>query len=344
MVITGGHRLRSMFSREDEKIVGLKPSRLAAVLAGKYGYSPVLVEKYIQILGSEEARDLLEWNETPLPETIRCNDYLVPCSRLEEIMAQKGFQLSTIPWLPHGMEVLEQPIRVGATHEYLQGLYYIQDPGSMTVAYLLEPMPGEVIIDMAAAPGGKATQIQQLTGDSSLLIAVERSRMRMRALRSHMQRMGFKNYVALRMDSRLLPRVLGRSIADRVLLDAPSTGEGIIRKDPGRRVSRSQADIMKIHYLQVEMLDAALDLLKPGGRVVYAACSTSPEEGELVISRLLRLRSDFDIEPIRPPVGSEGIYSYLGIYMDERVSRCTRLWPHVHGTEGFFICVLRKKG
>ncbi|MCE4615512.1 MAG: RsmB/NOP family class I SAM-dependent RNA methyltransferase, partial [Aeropyrum sp.] len=176
------------FRGEDERVLSIKPSRIAARIASTRGYSPVLVQKYIEVLGEAEALDLVGWNEKPLPETIRCNDYLAPCSELEERLSQKGFSLARIPWLPHGIEVLEQPVRVGATHEYLQGLYYIQDPGSMTVAYLLNPRPGETIVDMAAAPGGKATQIQQLTWDSSTLVAVDVSRKRMRALRSNMQR------------------------------------------------------------------------------------------------------------------------------------------------------------
>ena len=330
------------FRGEDERVLSIKPSEIAARIASTRGYSPVLVQKYIEVLGEAEALDLVRWNEKPLPETIRCNDYLAPCSELEERLSQKGFSLARIPWLPHGIEVLEQPVSVGATHEYLQGLYYIQDPGSMTVAYLLDPRPGETIVDMAAAPGGKATQIQQLTWDSSTLVAVDVSRKRMRALRSNMQRMGFKNYVAIRADSRMLPQLAGAGWADRVLLDAPSTGEGIIRKDPSRKSSRSQTDVLLVHYMQLEMLYSAVEIVKPGGLVLYSACSTSPEEGEMVVSRLLTLRSDVEVEDLNPPLGSPGVTEYMGFRLDPRVRRCSRLWPHLHGTEGFFLCAIRR--
>ncbi|GBF08751.1 RNA (cytosine-C(5)-)-methyltransferase [Aeropyrum pernix] len=336
-------RASRVFRREDEAIASLKPSRTAERLAGEAGYSPVLVEKYIQILGEEEARELIAWNDKPLPETIRCNDFLIPCSELESMLSQKGFVVSRIPWLPHGIEVIEQPIRVGATHEYMQGLYYIQDPGSMLVAYLLGVEPGETILDMAAAPGGKSTHIQQLSRDSTILVAVDISRRRMRALRSHMQRMGFRSYVALRADSRLLPSIAGIGWADRVMLDVPSTGEGIIRKDPERRRSRSQADVLRIHYLQLELLYTAVDLARPGAPILYAACSTSPEEGELVVSRLLELRSDVEVERLESPVGSPGVDSYLGVDISGEARRCLRLWPQRHGTEGFFICRVRRR-
>ncbi len=339
--------LKGIFKDEDERVFfSVSPSRSSARLAERYGYKPYIVERLASALGSlEEVEELLEWNEIPLPETIRCNDYLTTCSRLYESLAQKGFRLSLVPWLPHGIEVIEAPISVGATHEYLKGYYYIQDPGSMLPVYILEPGEGELIIDMAAAPGGKATQILQLTRDRALLIAADISRRRMKALRSHMQRMGFKSYVALRVDSTTLPSKLGRGVADKVLLDAPSSGEGIIRKDPSRKTSRDPKDLYEIHYLQLRLLLAAVDLARDEGIIVYAACSTSPEEGELVIDRLLRLRRDVEVLNTRwEGVGSRGVTEYLGLKLDEEVAKCLRLWPHRDGTEGFFICKLRKLG
>ncbi|MCE4611530.1 MAG: RsmB/NOP family class I SAM-dependent RNA methyltransferase [Desulfurococcales archaeon] len=339
-------RLRGMFKEEDEKLfLNIKPSELALKLAEKYGYKPYIVERMYNVLGStEEVVDLLEWNEVPMPETVRCNDYLISCARLYQSLSQKGFKLSIIPWLPHGIEVIEAPFSVGASHEYLKGYYYIQDPGSMLPVYIMEPREGELIVDMAAAPGGKATQILQLTRDRALLVASDISRRRMKALRSHMQRMGFKSYIALRTDSRKLPRLVGTGVADKVLLDAPSSGEGIIRKDPNRKVSRDPQDLMEVHYLQLSLLLTALEIASPEGIIVYAACSTSPEEGELVVDRLLRLKGDtVEVETtFWEGIGSKGVTEYMGINFDSSVSRCLRLWPHRDGTEGFFICRLRK--
>ena len=262
-------------------------------LAERYGYSWFIVERFIRLLGFSETVELLDSNEEPLPETIRCNDYLIDCGDLAGRLHEKGFTVEPIPFIPHGFEVVESPFSVGASSEYLKGYYYIQDPGSMLVVYALEPRGGEIILDAAAAPGGKATQIQQLTRDSSLLVAVDISRSRVRALRSHLQRMGFQNYVIIRGDSRRLTEGL---VFDRILLDAPSSGEGIIRKDPSRKTSRSLRDLRAIHELQYSMLSSLVDRLKPGGVLVYAACSTAVEEGEYVISRLLWSRSDVEVE------------------------------------------------
>jgi len=309
-------------------------------LSRRYGYEPSIVYRYVETLGYQGAVELLEANERPLPETIRCNDYLIDCNVLKSRLEGKGFKLRELPLAPHGFEVLEAPISVGATHEYLQGYYYIQDPGSMMVVYILDPKPGELIVDMAAAPGGKATQILQLTRDKARLVAVDISRRRMKALRSHMQRMGFTSYIAVRMDARLLPETIR---ADRVLLDAPSSGEGIIRKDPGRKRRGRVEDIKVVHELQLSLLEKAVKLVADGGVIVYAACSTAVEEGEYVVHKILETHSEIHvIEPNGKSRLSQGITYYRGVKLNPEVARCVRLWPHIHGTEGFFICKLVK--
>lgn len=321
-----------------DQALSIKPGPEAVRLARKYGYLPFMVERYLHILGGETV-DLLEANEEPLPETIRCNSHLIDCRLLEDRMEEKGFILEPIPFTRHGYIVEEQLIPVGATHEYLQGYYYIQDPGSMTVVSHLDPRPGEVIIDAAAAPGGKATQILQETGDSALLVAVDINRRRMRALRSHLNRMRFTSYILVRQDSRRLPPGLE---ADRILLDAPSSGEGIIRKDKSRKKSRRPEDLRMIHELQYTMLYSLLDRLKPGGVLVYAACTTAVEEGELVIARLLESRDDIKVEDGGAYPGDPGVEEYARLRLPSDVRLCKRLWPHRHGTEGFFICRMRK--
>ena len=317
----------------------IKPSREAVMLAEKYGYLPYMVERYIEILGLDGAKELLEANEKPLPETIRCNDYLIDCSDLAYLLESKGFVVEPLHLAPHGMVVREAPFSIGATLEYLQGYYYIQDPASMLVVYELDPRPGEVILDMAAAPGGKATQVLQLTRDQALLVAVEPSRSRVRALRSNLSRMGFRNYVIIRGDARQLKPALK---ADRILLDVPSSGEGIIRKDPTRKRSRSIDDLIAVSALQRELLLAAVRYARDGAVIVYSACSLAPEEGEAVVSSVLEDNDNLDVEELTIP-HVEGVSEYFNLRFDERVRKCGRLYPHIHGTEGFFICKLVKR-
>ena len=316
-----------------------KASSEAKRLAEIYGYLPYMIERYIEMLGEHEAKLLLEANEKPLDDYIRCNNILINCNILEKRLQSKGVELASDKrFSPYSYRVLRSPIKLGALHEHLFGYYYIQGPASAGIVHALDPRPGETVLDMAAAPGGKSTQILQLARDKALLVAVEKNRKRVRSLRANLQRMRFTNYIILRADS---TRLSFNNEFDRVLLDAPSTGEGIIRRDPSRKRSRAPHDLLYIHKLQVIMLSKALDYVKPGGIIVYAACTLAPEEGEMVIDTILSRRQNVTIEPHGLPI-SRGISSYFGISMDSRVEMCGRFWPHRQGTEGFFVCKLRK--
>jgi 16S rRNA C967 or C1407 C5-methylase (RsmB/RsmF family) len=142
------------------------------------------------------------------------------------------------------------------------------------------------------------------------------------------------------MDARLLPETI---IADRVLLDAPSSGEGIIRKDPGRKRRGRVEDIKVVHELQLSLLEKAVKLVADGGVIVYAACSTAVEEGEYVVHKILETHDEIHVVEPNGRFGlSQGITYYRGVKLNPEVARCVRLWPHIHGTEGFFICKLLK--
>ncbi len=325
-----------------EKLEKILPSRIsdeAKTLADRYGYLPYMIERYLRMFGKIETLELLEVNEIPLPETIRCNDYLISCRRLKERLEEKGFVLYPLAFSPHGYSIEGGQVSIGATHEYLSGYYYIQDPASMLPVYELNVRPGDLILDMAAAPGGKASQILQLTKDSARLVAVDISRRRMRALRSNLSRMGFSSFILLRGDSRFL---VFKNLFEKVLLDAPSTGEGIIRKDPLRKRSRSPNDLIEVSILQFEMLKAAINYLRPGGILVYAACTLAVEEGEFVISTMLDKREDLQTLSLNIP-HVKGFEEYGRTRFNEQVTNCGRLLPYIHGTEGFFVCKIKKK-
>lgn len=336
------HAMTSNPTREDKLFGAMRISQQAKRLAERYGYLPYMVERYIDLFGAKEAEEFLRACNRPLVKSIRCNDYLVRCDELKALLEGKGFVLKEIGWAPHGFWVLNEPFSLGATPEYLKGYYYIQRAASMLPAYALQPKVGELVMDMTAAPGGKTTQIAQLMKNTGVVVAVEISRSRIKALRSHVNRMGFTNVLIIRAD---VSRLRGfRERFSRTLLDAPCSGEGIIPVDPSRKRSRTLQDLRVMYRRQVELLKLAIELTARGGYIVYSTCSIAPEENELVIDTVLdsEVGESVDVVEAGVGVGDSGLEEFRGVSFDERLRKCRRLYPHKHGTEGFFLCKLRK--
>jgi NOL1/NOP2/sun family putative RNA methylase len=307
-------------------------------LGKQYGYLSYMVERFVQILGEEETIKLLNFNEKELPKTIRLNSLRAPYQKIIESLEKKGIKMKDIPDLFECKEVLETKFTLGATPEYLNGFYMIQGKNSLFPSRVLKPEKGEIIGDFAAAPGGKTSHIAQLMENSGSIIAIDISANRCRSLKSNLARMGVKNTIVINMDTR---DVSSLDIGfDKILLDAPCSGSGIITSDPSRKNSKSIADITKYHKYQVSLLSESLNVLKPEGELVYSTCSLEPEENELVISSLLESKEikidDIDIE------GDPGLVQFDNYQFHPDLKKAKRLYPHKTNGEGFFIAKLVK--
>ncbi len=314
--------------------------------AKSFGYRDYMIARYLELLGSRaEVIELLKSFETELLPSIRCNTLKVKdCSYVINRLKRLGYDFMRIEWEGTSFKVIKfgNP-GLGATHEFLLGMYYLyRGTASLLPPIILNPKGDDVVLDLAAAPGGKTTHLAQLMSGEGVIVAVDISRVRMRALRSNLERLGVRNVVAIRMDGRLVPRVFGK-LFTRALLDAPCTAEGLIQIDRGRKVKTLFSDLIKAHRRQVELLNAALDSLVSNSYLVYSVCSIAPEECELVISEVLNSRDDVSVVPLNGPIKfSNGITDYFGIRLPNEVKYCSRVYPHKHGMEGFFICMLRK--
>jgi NOL1/NOP2/sun family putative RNA methylase len=212
----------------------------------------------------------------------------------------------------------------------------------MTVVEVLDPRPGEVVLDLASAPGGKTTHIAQNMENTGMLFSVEQDRLRIESLHSNILRCGVRNTIVIRGDARKVEQL--PVDADRILLDAPCSGEGLIPLDPTRKISKTMADIMYCATREDEMLDAAVRKLKPGGTIVYSTCSIAPEENEYVIDGILKKYPEMVIAPIDLEFGSPGYPNPYDVSLDPTLVLARRFLPHLHHTEGFFICKLVKEG
>lgn len=313
---------------------------LVEELAERYNYRKYMVKRYLEMFGKEETVKLLEANEQKLIPSLRCNTLRICEEDFVNLFTKKGFVLEKISGISFGYRVFKTPFPLGATNEYLLGFYFLQSEASMMPVQVLDPKPGEVILDLAAAPGAKTTQIAQLMKNKGIIVAIDINRRRIKSLRSNLSRCGVYNALIIRMDGRQIPD-LGIQ-ADKVLLDAPCTGEGLISRDPTRKTSRELKDILYVAELQKSLIDAALACLKPGGSLVYSTCAIAPEENEFVIDHALK-NEDIHVKKMAFNRGSPAFTDLIfGETLHPSIKEARRLYPHKDGTEGFFICKLQK--
>ena len=299
-----------------------------------------MIERYFQFLGEDQTKQLLKANEKPLTPSIRVNTLKTDKNSLKTRLERKGVTLEPIDWISYGFRIKNSPINLGSTHEYLQGYYYLQSVATMIPALILDPKPNEIVIDMCAAPGGKATHLAQIMNNEGNLILIERNKKRLPALEVNLLRMGVNNSIVVNDDAVNLPKMDFR--ADKILLDAPCTGEGLIRQDPSRKRSKKMKDINKMSIIQKQLLESGLKCLKTGGELLYSTCSIGPEENEIVVNDVLNSLSDYKISEIPHNYGENGFTEVYGKSLRGDLRYSQRIYPHFHDTIGFFLCLIKK--
>lgn len=226
------------------------------------------------------------------------------------------------------------------------GLYYLQEPSAMVVASLAQPQPGEVVLDLAAAPGGKATHLAALMADTGLLVANDVSPGRAQLLAENLERWGVRSTLITNVAPDRLATTFG-PVFDRVLVDAPCSGEGLFRRQGS--IEWSEEIVLSCARRQTGILDTAAELVRPGGLLIYATCTFAPEENETTIGRFLIRHADYELEePQRFDGFAPGQPDWvtdpsLPGNVRQQLSRAVRLWPHRFPGEGHFISLLRRQ-
>ncbi|MFW9793691.1 MAG: RsmB/NOP family class I SAM-dependent RNA methyltransferase [Candidatus Thorarchaeota archaeon] len=313
----------------------------AKVLAKEYGYLQYMIERYLTLWGEEETLQFLIACESPIRSSIRVNTLKATNELVLDRLRKKSVIIEEIRWLDNGFFTDFEGSSPGAMLEHMLGFYYVQGVPSMTAVSVLDPQPGETVLDLAAAPGGKTTHISQMMQNTGMVIAIEQDRVRMSSLKSNIIRCGVTNSLVLRGDARKLD-IFGIE-PDRILLDAPCSGEGLIPLDPTRKTSKTMADIRYCATREDEMLDAAVNALSDGGTIVYSTCSIAPEENEYIVDDILKRYPEMEVVDIPIDFGIPGYSEPYGVRLNESLKQARRFLPHLHGTEGFFICKMRKK-
>jgi 16S rRNA (cytosine967-C5)-methyltransferase len=293
-----------------------------------------LVERWLDRAGFDDTKAWALFNNSPAPLTLRANLLKTTVPELREALAQAGVETDPARYSPHALVVRRgNPLRTPLSEP---GMFGVQDEASQLVALFAGARPGQRVLDLCAAPGNKTLALAADMRDEGLIVAADLRERRLRLLRRTVASGGARAAHLVRLDAtRPLPL---RSGFDLVFVDAPCSGLGTIRRDPEIRWRRTAGDLAPLADTQLKILGQAADVVAPGGRVVYATCSSEPEENERVVTRFLAERSEFRLAD--PRVESPPLSAALTDVLDD--SGCLRTLPWRHGLEGFFAAMLVK--
>lgn len=260
----------------------------------------------------------------------------------QALAAETGFSLERVPWARDGF-YYQGSDRPGKHPYHEAGVYYIQEPSAMAVVELLDPQPGERVLDLCAAPGGKTSHIASRLGGKGLLVSNEPHPSRAKILSQNVERMGMGGCVVVSHE----PHELEEHFADffdRIAVDAPCSGEGMFRKEEQAAGQWSPEQVAACARRQQEILDSASRMLRAGGRLVYSTCTFAPEENEGTVRQFLETHPQFQVEEVQGRPGlSSGCPQWLGLSEDRLNLRATfRIFPHKARGEGHYIAVLKK--
>jgi 16S rRNA (cytosine967-C5)-methyltransferase len=298
-----------------------------------------IVEIWLKQLPLEEANQLCAWfNQSPTTD-LRVNLLKTSVEALETVLVDAGLSVTRLPHLPQALRLTGSLGQIKQLPGYREGWWIVQDSSAQLVTHLLDPQPGETVIDACAAPGGKTTHIAELMEDKGIIWACDRDSKRLKKVRENAERLQLRSIKICAGDIRKLTQFTEKSDragiceADRVLLDAPCSGLGTLHKRPDIRWRQTPEKIRELSLLQRELLKQAATWLKPGGILVYATCTLNPQENEEVIQSFLETHSNWTIEP---PLSSSPADHF------KTSEGWIKIYPHQHHMDGFFMVKLKK--
>ena len=301
-----------------------------------YSYPEWLVRKWVREWGTDFAEHLLAaGNRIPIL-TIRTNLLKLQRHQLIERLAEEGLEGKPTPFSPEGIWLEGIRGRVDQLASFKEGLFQVQDEAAQVTAHLLKPQPGEKILDICAGRGGKTTHLAGLAGDRCRVLALDISHSRLLSLGRNSDRLGISTINAVAADATRSLSHLLRYQFDKIMVDAPCSGLGVISRHPDGKWNRNEEDVQRLAQLQKTLVHAAASVLRSGGKMLYVTCTISKEENEGVVESCLESNRDIVLENIKHHVPEWGLE-----LIDQ--SGFLRTFPHVHHMDGFFAALFTKR-
>lgn len=315
--------LRSAVRNPEKAVYPDKNKDSVKYLALTYFHPEWLVKRWLNRLGVEQTEELLKFNNQTPALSVRTNTLKITRDELLIKLAQEGVTAQPSEWTPEGIICLEYPA-LSTLGTLKQGQLQVQDESSMLVAHVLAPQPGEFIIDACGAPGGKSTHIAALMNNRGRVVSGDIYSHKLKITEANAARLGITIIETKEIDATKLDTVYAGQ-ADRVLVDAPCSGLGVLRRKPDSRWRKTKMMLEELPKLQGAILASAAACVKPGGVLVYSTCTTEPEENNQVVAAFLAANQEFILET-------------TGEYLPQaRLEQTIQLWPHRDGVDGFFI-------
>lgn len=295
-----------------------------------YSFPDWIVKLWLDQFGATVTEQLCDWFNQPPTLDLRVNRLRSSVAEVEAMLENVGVKVTRLSNVPQALRLLSSTGAIEQLPGFQEGFWVIQDGSAQLVSYLLDPQPGELVIDACAAPGGKTTHIAELMRDNGIIWACDRYASRLKKLQQNTQRLGLKSIQLCTGDSRNFPQFTRK--ADRVLLDAPCSGLGTLHRHADARWRQTPNTVQELAQLQTELLQQTSAWVKPGGVLVYATCTLHPSENEAVIQTFLQRYPEWQIEP---PAASSPIASFA------TPEGWVKVLPHQHQMDGFFMVRLR---
>ncbi|MBN8550078.1 MAG: 16S rRNA (cytosine(967)-C(5))-methyltransferase RsmB [Deltaproteobacteria bacterium] len=321
-------RLEQAPKRKDSQRVS---STSAAGMAREFSHPQWVIERWIEELGVEESAKLCQANNRPWPTTVRANTLRISAHQLEKKFWQEHVKVEACRYSPGCYRILELPrhTRLHELESFQRGLFQVQDESSALVGLLVDARPGEFVLDMCAAPGGKATHLATLMKNRGKLLAIDNNAKKLSYIQENSRRQGLRIIQAKQADAAKLTL---RTPADRVLLDAPCSGLGVIGRKADLRWAKDAAEIVQLVALQTKLLNNAATLVRPGGVLVYSTCTVERAENEGVVENFLASHKNFKVAAPSPEL-DKALFTKEGFL---------RTWPHRHRMAGAFAAVMER--